>query len=104
MSGGTATHMQGGVRPYGERPTAEAIAAAPGGSTPPPTPAPSGAGAVRPGDLTPLNAPTQRPGEPVTAGLPKQGQMNPLGPDPDFILRALYSVYPHPDLLRLMGQ
>jgi len=30
--------------------------------------------------------------------------MNPLGPDPDFILRALYSVYPHPDLLRLMGQ
>lgn len=50
----------------------------PGGAPGPGGPAPSGPGAVAamlggggpgPNDVTPLNAPTQRPGEPVTAGL-----------------------------------
>jgi len=50
-------------------------------------------------------AETQRPSEPVTAGLPfgpGVGPTEPVADDPDMLLRAIYSVYPDPLLLRLL--
>ncbi len=49
---------------------------------------------------------TQRPSEPVTSGLdfgPGVGPQAPISDDPDMLLRAIYSVYPDPLLLRLLG-
>jgi len=51
-------------------------------------------------------AQTQRPSEPVTSGLPFGPGVGPTAPvsdDPDMLLRAIYSVYPDPLLLRLLG-
>jgi hypothetical protein len=51
-------------------------------------------------------AQTQRPSEPVTSGLPfgpGVGATEPVSDDPDMLLRAIYSVYPDPLLLRLLG-
>jgi len=51
-------------------------------------------------------AQTQRPSEPVTSGLPfgpGVGPTEPVSDDPDMLLRAIYSVYPDPLLLRLLG-
>jgi len=51
-------------------------------------------------------AQTQRPTEPVTSGLPfgpGVGATEPVSDDPDMLLRAIYSVYPDPLLLRLLG-
>jgi len=48
---------------------------------------------------------TQRPNEPVTSGLPfgaGVGPQEPIADDPDMLLRAIYSVYPDPLLLRLL--
>ena len=48
---------------------------------------------------------TQRPNEPVTSGLPFGpgiGPTEPIADDPDMLLRAIYSVYPDPLLLRLL--
>jgi hypothetical protein len=68
--GGAATQppMVASGGPYGSRQEQEAVqSGAPlqggGGTTPPPSP---GGG----GSLVPLDAPTQNPGEPVTAGAP----------------------------------
>tara|TARA_R100001509_G_scaffold104045_1_gene61271 strand:+ start:189 stop:575 length:387 start_codon:yes stop_codon:yes gene_type:complete len=50
-------------------------------------------------------AQTQRPTEPVTSGLPfgpGVGPTEPVADDPDMLLRAIYSVYPDPLLLRLL--
>ena len=50
-------------------------------------------------------AETQRPSEPVTAGLPfgpGVGPTEPIADDPNMLLRAIYSVYPDPLLLRLL--
>ena len=50
-------------------------------------------------------AETQRPNEPVTSGLPfgpGVGSTEPIADDPDMLLRAIYSVYPDPLLLRLL--
>ena len=50
-------------------------------------------------------AETQRPSEPVTSGLPfgpGVGPTEPVADDPDMLLRAIYSVYPDPLLLRLL--
>ena len=50
-------------------------------------------------------AETQRPNEPVTSGLPfgpGVGPTEPIADDPDMLLRAIYSVYPDPLLLRLL--
>jgi len=50
-------------------------------------------------------AETQRPSEPVTSGLPfgpGVGSTEPIADDPDMLLRAIYSVYPDPLLLRLL--
>ena len=44
--------------------------------------------------------PTQRPGEPISTGL-GGGMIVPE--DPDVLLRALWQVYPHPDIARLIG-
>jgi nucleoid-associated protein YgaU len=85
--------------PYGQRqaleqqqaaaPLARAQAAPPSGRVPM--------------QLPTLNAfgPTARPGEPVTRGLPGTNQI--VADDPDVLLRALYAVYPHPDIQRLIG-
>ena len=48
---------------------------------------------------------TQRPNEPVTSGLPfgaGVGPQEPIADDPDMLLRAIYSVYLDPLLLRLL--
>lgn len=60
-----------------------------------------------PGALGPLDAPTQRPDEPITAGLntgpgpgPEalgQGQLSPIDE-----IRAMYAANPSPDVLRLL--
>ncbi len=50
-------------------------------------------------------ASTDRKSEPVTAGLPfgpGVGPTEPVADDPDMLLRAIYSVYPDPLLLRLL--
>ena len=50
-------------------------------------------------------AETQRPNEPVTSGLPFGPGVGPteaVADDPDMLLRAIYSVYPDPLLLRLL--
>ena len=51
-------------------------------------------------------AQTQRPSEPVTSGLPfgpgVGPAQEPVAQDPDMLLRAIYSVYPDPLLLRLL--
>lgn len=51
--------------------------------------------------------PTDRPNEPITAGLPigpgpgpETGMLDPG--DPDVILQALYKILPHPEIARLM--
>lgn len=60
--------------------------------------------------VAPIDAPTARPDEPLTAGL-SQGP----GPGPEILgagftephideLRALYQAYPNPDLLRLIEE
>lgn len=50
--------------------------------------------------------PTERPGDPPTAGMPFGPGPGPtdgyLPPDPDMILRALHARFPHPDLERLL--
>lgn len=89
-------------QPYGDRQALSQLqAAAPmpaspstptgGGGTPGPVPAyPDG-----------IFGPTQRPSEPNTAGLdPYQN----LPSDTDYLLRLMYTMYPHPDLARLINQ
>lgn len=75
-------------------------------------PLPATQGPPKPGSLTSLTAPTERPGEPITAGLPFGA-----GPGPDsltmpaasgneglFELRALAAANPDlPDLMRLIA-
>lgn len=57
----------------------------------------------------PLDAPSQRPGEPVTAGLPigpgPGSEVLPTHSDPTVArLRALYALHPTPDLRRLIAK
>lgn len=44
--------------------------------------------------------PSTRPNEPVTAGLRSGPAI--MGDDPDAVLRALYQLFPHPDIARLL--
>lgn len=76
------------------------------------TPAPpGGGGGVAPGDIN-FTAPTNRPNEPVTAGLPigpgpgpEALGMGPAATDPSIVLRAMYRNVPEArnnDVLRLI--
>lgn len=76
---------------------------------------PTGAPPTDGPQLTPLTAPSQRPNEPVTAGIPSgpgagREAMNPVAVSPgsrdDLLLRlrAIASRYPNPVLLNLMRQ
>lgn len=76
----------------------------------PMTPTPGGAqpmGGPQPGQLTPLDAPSSRPNEPITAGLPVGAgpgiEANPFGmvgsdDDAQLAIRAAYAAYPSEDL------
>lgn len=85
-------------------------------AVPLPRQAPAGAGAgSSPGTqssagapLTPMDAPTQRPGEPLTAGIPSGAGPGPevLGmgqPNPIDEIRAMYAANPNDDLRRLLA-
>jgi hypothetical protein len=86
---------------HGERQAVEDTAAmAPGEQ--PPAGMPMGGGAPPPIPGGSPWAPTERPGEPITAGLDEQQQAPVLDDDPDEMLRILYHAYPHPDLLDLL--
>lgn len=79
----------------------------------PSLPAPGNAGSGGPQAITPLSAPTARPNEPITAGLPTGAGPGPeaLGlpqqPSEDqnisAVLHGLYQAYPNPDLARLIA-
>lgn len=79
---------------------------------PAPPPAPPAQGTVTAGPLTPLNAPTQRPNEPLTAGLPTGPGPGPeiLGPqagtDAELVdfLRGAYGAYPTEELRGMIEQ
>jgi hypothetical protein len=52
-------------------------------------------------------SPTERPQEPATAGAPfgpgpHPSAESPIPDDDDALLRAMYEVYPHPDILRML--
>lgn len=70
---------------------------------PPPRGAPAGPGAGGP----PLSVfgPTERPNEPMTAGLPWGPGVGPQRntSDADVLLRVLVSILPHPELFRLQA-
>lgn len=88
------------------RPSTDAV---PARAASPAAPAPAGP-AVMPGQVVPLDAPTQRPGEPLTAGLdvgagPGSAALGPLGmggQDVATQLRAIYSRFPNEDLRSLI--
>lgn len=93
---------------YGEAKQRAAVTAAPDGPPAPPTYA-----GPQPGSLTPLTAPTERPDEPITAGLPigagpgPEALVSQGGPDgtPELdLLRQLYLQYPEFDSIRRMIQ
>ena len=83
-----------------------------GGTGPAPAPGQGGAGGPSlppPGSLGNLLAPTTRPDEPLTAGMPSGPGPGPdalpmLGPsdDTELRLRALYRMYPNDDLRELI--
>ena len=91
---------------YGERQAAEAQqAAAPMAAGGPTGGAPAGAAGPGAGAGAPpldIFGPTGRPNEPVTQGLGNQGLINP--DDPDMMLKAIYQVFPHPSLARLLPE
>ena len=86
----------------------------PGAAAPPPAPPapgapPAGPAPVLPGGLGPIDRPSERPNEPLTAGL-SSGP----GPGPEALgqstnptanmLRGIYSKYPSPGLLALIQE
>ena len=91
--------------PYGQRQALTGLQAAAPLAAGAVAPGTASAGAVSsfaaPGPRPPqVFGPTERPSEPLSAGL----RAGPILPDdPDVLLRALYWIYPHPDILRLMN-
>lgn len=81
------------------------------GGSAPAGPSPAGAAPqVVPGGLGPLDAPSDRPGEPLTAGMPSgpgpgpealAGAIQPLSPIDE--MRAIYAAHPSDDMRRLIG-
>lgn len=107
---GTAYPNRGdltGKRVYGDGRTQEAV------RTATPNTAPSQnvpTGPPPPGSLVPLNAPTERPGEPVTTGLPIGAGAGPealtgapVADDALYELRALAAQFPSKDLDRIIA-
>lgn len=95
------TDLNSGDRQYGDGVNKQAVRQATPGT---PT------GGPLPGQLSPLNAPTDRPGEPVTAGLPMGPGAGPdaltpvpTGNDALYELRALAARFPDRDLMRLIA-
>lgn len=73
---------------------------APAGGGGPHPPAPAG---PSPGSLTPLDAPTQRPNEPLTAGAPFGPGAGPMAGNTTVDqLRALYMADPNEDIRQLL--
>lgn len=70
----------------------------------------TGAPGLMPGQVTPLDAPTQRPGEPITAGMdigagPGREALGPYGGGGEDVasqLRAIYTRFPNEDLRALL--
>lgn len=101
--------LNGSDAQYGDGVNQAAVVAATPGS--PSRPDTGGGIAIPPGAMGPLDAPSDRPTEPVTAGLPLGAGANTLsqpvptrGASEDlFELRALYRVYPNEDLARLIA-
>lgn len=100
----------------GYAPQQGTVTAAAGGQTAPPAPAPATAAptpAAAPSHILPdqipaLNAPTDRPGEPVTAGLDvgpgaDSSAIGFMPPDPaSQSIRAAYMAHPTPELRRAL--
>lgn len=100
---GSLGSMPGAARPYGSADDGASLPPGPseGGAVGLSAPPASGPPPIQPGGLLPLDAPTTRPDEPITAGLYDQPQ--PLTPDdPHETLRAIYAVFPHEDIRRLL--
>ncbi len=101
--------LNSGDRTYGDGVNKETVVAAtPGSPNTPDTPEPQPQGGPLPGQLVPLSAPSERPDEPVTAGLsvgpgPGPDTMVRPGDDDLFALRALARRFPSRDLLRLVA-
>lgn len=102
-------HLERSGLPYGENKAVnEQQSAAPMS----PQAAPVGGGsAPRPGAQRPPDGvfgPTNRPGEPLTAGVdygPGPGGRAPILPDdPDLLIKALAQLNPHPDLVELANR
>lgn len=77
----------------------------------PPSAPPEPMGPIPAGAMGGLASPTNRPQEPITAGIDERAmqrmqasqQNRPqTGQDFEGTLRALYSIYPHPDIERLL--
>lgn len=84
---------------------AQQQAAAPLSRGGPPTPGAGGAGNATPPPQG-IFGPSTQPNQPLTAGNPLgagPGDPSVLPEDPDMLLRALYSIYPHPAILKLMN-
>ena len=101
----TATNQQYGMR-AAQRASQKAVPMSKS-----PTGEPSKIVRIKPGSLTPLSAPTDRPNEPITAGAnfgpgPNALQANiPTGPSGDDTLdelRAIFALYPNTDLALLI--
>lgn len=89
------------------RPATDTVPTAP----PPGRPAPPAPPMPAPGSLVPLDAPTQRPGEPLTAGMGigagPGAEANPFGmvgspEDAALALRAAYMAYPSEELRAIL--
>lgn len=94
------------------RPATDAVPTAPPagpGGAPAPS-APAVPGGPQPGAVVPLDAPSMRPGEPISAGLPigpgagpeALGDLGGVGEDVDMQLRAIFSRFPNEDLRRIL--
>jgi len=94
---------------YGDGVNAETVKAATPNTTSAPAPTMGGGQPmVPPGAIGPLDAPSDRPAEPLTAGLPIGPGASPQGggfavDDALYDLRALAQRYPYRELLRLIA-
>jgi hypothetical protein len=93
---------------YGDGVNAQTVRTATPNTTRTPSPSMGGQPMAPPGAIGPLDAPTDRPNEPLTAGLPIGAGPGPAGgsfgvDDALYDLRALAQRYPYRELLRLIA-